>query len=90
MMNDKMYIYNRFIYVHRMIEDCHHYLKIQNRKKEQYRGALAEVSFIKEATHIEVTSRLFYVFNKFHETPHGGALVQEKKEDTIVINIAQK
>ena len=85
-----MYIYNKFIYVHRMIDDCYHYLKIQNNKeKQQYRGALSEVSFIKEAIHIEVTSRLFYIFNKFDETPHGSALVEEKREDSVVINIAE-
>ena len=43
---------------------------------------------IHAATMYEQVKNIIYIFNKFDETPHGSALVEEKREDSVVINIA--
>lgn len=55
---------------------------MSNKKKNNYRNCLAEMYQITDAVHVEVTSRLFYIWNGFEENPHGMQMLS-KKESTI-------
>ena len=78
-----VFIYHHFLYMHKMKPGINHRLEfMSNKKKNNYRNCLAEMYQITDAVHVEVTSRLFYIWNGFEENPHGMQMLS-KKESTI-------
>ena len=58
-------LYNKYLYVHRMIPGIKHTLSAVGKPGKKFKPSMCEICFTETVIHIDITARMFYCYNNF-------------------------